>query len=425
MNIVDIIRKKRDGERLSAEEIRFLVKGIVRGEVEDSQAGAFLMAVYFSGLSAEETSALTMEMAESGDMLDLSAIPGTVDKHSTGGVGDKTTLVVAPLAAAAGVPVAKLSGRALGHTSGTIDRLESIPGLRTDLSTEEFIAQVKSIGVAVSGQTARLVPADKKIYALRDKTATVEVIPLIAASVMSKKLAGGAQSILLDVKCGRGAFVPELERAKQLAETMVKIGKSAGRKTRALVTAMDQPLGRAVGEGLEMGEAVETLRGGGPADFLELCLLVASHMVYLGGKSHSPESARITLERLLGSGAALEKLRQMVSAQGGDVKTLERPEELGRTRHQAEVRAPKSGYVQRIDARAIGDTARSLVNNHTGGILLERKAGDEVISGGTLAVLLSDDSGKLEEASVKVEEALTIGEEPPKPTPLLLCPPIG
>lgn len=424
MNIIEIIRKKRDGGTLSSAEVGFLVRGIANRAVEDSQVGAFLMAACLRGLSNEETSALALAMAESGDMLDLSSIPDTVDKHSTGGVGDKTTLVVAPLVAAAGVPVPKLSGRALGHTSGTIDRLESIRGLRTDLETGEFIAQVKEIGVAIGGQTARLVPADKRMYALRDKTATVDVIPLIAASVMSKKLAGGAANILLDVKCGQGAFVRDLSQAKQLAETMVQIGRAAGQHTRALVTAMNQPLGNAVGEGLEMWEAIHTLQGEGPEDFLELCLLVGSHMVHLGGKGKSPETARDLLERLLRSGGAREKFRQMVAAQGGAAEILEEPDSLAQARHRVEARASASGYIQEIDARVIAEVARSLVSNHTGGILLKHKVGEQVVEGDTMALLLSDASEELDEGRAKVEATYVIGDKPPQSAPLLLCPPI-
>jgi len=424
MNAVEIIRKKRDGGTLSREEIGFLVQGLVSGEVADCQAAAFLMAIYFRGLSQEETIALTMEMAHSGEMLDLSDIPGAVDKHSTGGVGDKTTLIVGPLVAAAGVPVAKLSGRSLGHTGGTIDKLESIPGLRTDLEAREFIAQVKRIGLAIGAQTARLVPADKKIYALRDLTGTVEVVPLIAASVMSKKLAGGAEGILLDVKCGQGAFVKEIEQAKQLAGLMTEIGRTAGRRTRALITAMEEPLGRAVGEGLEVYEAIQVLGGEGPEDLRELCLLLASHLLWLGGKVESPDAAAGLLEGLLASGGALEKFRQMVAAQGGQEEILDDPRSLTEASHKREVRAKRDGYVLQIDARTIGEVARRLVSNHRGGILLERKAGDEVKAGETVALLLSDHSEQVREACDGVEGAYLIGEKPPHHLPLLLHPPI-
>ena len=423
--ITELIRKKRDGAELAAGEIASFVRGVLSGEFNEAQTAAFLMAVYFRGLTPQETSALALEMAHSGEMLDLSSIPGTVDKHSTGGVGDKTTLVVAPLVAAAGVPVPKLSGRALGHTSGTVDRLESIPGLSMDLGTARFIDQVQKIGVAVGGQTARLVPADKKIYALRDQTATVEVTSLIAASVMSKKLAGGASAILLDVKCGQGAFISDLTQAKEMAELMVHIGTSAGRKTRALITPMDEPIGRAVGEGIEMAEAIYTLDGEGPADFVELCLLIGSHMVHLGGKADSPEAAREKLQELLESGAAFEKFAEMVAAQGGDVKALDCPEELGQAQHEREITAPQAGFIQQIDAHVIGEVSRILVKHHKGGVLVERKVGEKVEVGEVIARLQTDLPETLEESARRVAAAYQIGAEQPTPRPLLLCPPIG
>jgi len=442
MNIIEIIRKKRDGEKLSTEEIAFLVCGAVDGAINEAQLGAFLMAVYFNGLSHEETTALALEMAHSGEMLDLSSIPGTVDKHSTGGVGDKTTMIVAPLVAAAGVPVAKLSGRALGHTSGTIDRLEAIPGLRTNLTTAELIAQVKKIGLAVGSQTGNLVPADKKLYALRDQTATVEVVSLIAASVMSKKLAGGAEGILLDVKCGQGAFIKDLKQAKELAQIMVEIGKSAGRKMTALITAMEEPLGKAVGEGVETCEAIETLRGSGPADLVDLSLLIASHMACLGsgmgilpmtagisttGETPVPQQALAlieTLKELLVSGAALEKFRQMVIAQGGDTKVFDNPQSLAQARFEEQFKTCKSGFIQQINAYAIGSIARGLVKNHRGGILLEHKVGEMVGKGEVLARLLSDGSDALKEAMKQIGAAYVIGDEKPEPLPVLLCPPM-
>lgn len=424
MTAVELVKKKRDGGALSAEEIAFLVRGIVSGAVSEAQTGAFLMAAYLRGLSQDETVALTLEMAHSGEMLDLSRIPGTVDKHSTGGVGDKTTLVVAPLVAAAGVPVPKLSGGALGHTGGTVDRWQAIPGFRTDLTTEAFIAQLTEIGVAVGGHTSRLAPADKKLYALRDQTATVDSVSLIAASVMSKKLACGAAAILLDVKCGRGAFVTDPERAKELAMTMVEIGQAAGRRMCALITAMDQPLGKAVGEGIEMAEAIETLQGGGPADFVELCLLVGSQMVHLGGKAESPEAARPVLEELLGSGAAYAKFKQMVAAQGGNLAVLDAPEELGRAKHERLIKADRSGFIQEINAHVIGEVARGLVVNHRGGIMVEHKVGDKVAAGELLATLLTDMPEKLDEAACRVEAAYLIGEGKPVAASVLLCPAI-
>lgn len=425
MRIVDIIRKKRDGEGLSDEEIAFLVEKVVRGDLDPAQIGAFLMACYFRGLSKEETSHLAIQMAHSGEMLDLSEIPGTVDKHSTGGVGDKTTLVVAPLAAAAGVPVLKLSGPALGHTGGTIDRLKAIPGFRTDLEIGEFISQVKDIRVAVGGHTKDLVPADKILYAARDRTATVEVIPLIASSVMSKKLAGGAEAIVLDVKCGGGAFMPELNQAKELAEAMVAIGEAAGRRTCALITDMEQPLGNAVGEGLETWEAIETLKGNGPKDFVELCLLVASHMIYLGKKADSVEQARTKAEELLESGAALNKFRQMVEAQGGDPEVVENPGPLAESMHSRDIRAARDGYITAIDARRVGEIARSLVQSHRGGVILERKVGDMAKEGEVLARMLSDSKEALDSGAERMEGVFTLGDNPPAKRHLLLHPPIG
>jgi len=425
MNVIELIRKKRDGGELSASEIGELVRGVVAGEVPDFQTAAWLMAVFFQGLSDKETRDLALEMAHSGEMLDLSRLPGAVDKHSTGGVGDKTTMVVAPLAAAAGVPVAKLSGRSLGHTSGTIDRLESIPGFRTNLSTEEMLRQVERIGVAVAAQTERLVPADKKFYALRDKTATVESVPLIAASVMSKKFAGGASSILLDVKCGRGAFMATLPEAKLLAETMVAIGKAAGRKTRALITAMEQPLGNAVGEAIEVGEALETLAGKGPEDFRELCLLVASHMVYLGGKAASPEAAEKPLITLLDEGKVLDKFKQMVAAQGGEVEALKDLNYFDAAKYRTSLKADKSGFIQGINAHIVGEVGRDLVTNHRGGILLLQKVGAKVNSGDELALLLSDQEDRFPEAGRKLIAAYEIGDNPPEMAPRLLMPAIS
>jgi pyrimidine-nucleoside phosphorylase len=424
MNVTDLIRKKRDGGELSEAEIGELIGGLGKGEVPDYQTTALLMAVFFRGLSAKETGALALAMAHSGEMLDLSGLPGSVDKHSTGGVGDKTTMVVAPLVAAAGVPVAKLSGRALGHTSGTIDRLESIPGFRTNLSTEEMLRQVKAIGVAVAAQSDRLVPADKKLYALRDRTATVESVPLIAASVMSKKLAGGASGVLLDVKCGRGAFMATLPEAKLLAETMVAIGKAAGRKMLALITAMEQPLGRAVGEAIEVGEALETLAGKGPGDFRELCLLVASHMVYLGGKAESPEGAGKQLLTLLDEGKALNKFKQMVEAQGGEVKALEDGDYFNGAKYRCSLKADKSGFIRRINAHIVGEVARDLVADHRGGIMLAEKVGAKVEAGDELAGLLADKEEKLDGARLKLATAYEIGEIPPEVLPLLLLPAI-
>jgi pyrimidine-nucleoside phosphorylase len=425
MHATEIIRKKRDGEELTAAEIAFVIQAGLTGEMTEAQLGAFLMAIYWRGMTEAETCALALEMAHSGEMLDLSVLPNTVDKHSTGGVGDKTTMIVAPLAAAAGVPVAKLSGRALGHTSGTIDRLEAIPGLRTDLGMEKLIDQVQRIGLAVGAQTADLAPADKKLYAMRDSTATVESAPLIAASVMSKKLAGGAQNILLDVKCGRGAFMQDLAQAQELSELMVAIGKGAGRRTRALITAMDEPLGNAIGEGIETWEAIRTLQGDGPADLVELSLLVAAHMVEMGGKAPNIEAAGTLVKELLENGAALGKFRQMVAAQGGALEVFENPEQLYQTKHELLLKAPRSGFIQVIDAHIIGEVARTIVHDHKGGVLLKHKVGEEVQSGEILAILLSDNQTALEPAQSKAMQAFVIGDVAPVLPPVLLCLPIG
>ncbi len=331
MRAVDIIIKKRDKGVLTREEIDFFVEGFTRGDIPDYQAAAFAMAVMLNGMNAEETTYLTLAMARSGEVLDLTGVVDfVVDKHSTGGVGDKTTLVVEPAVATCGLPVGKMSGRGLGFTGGTLDKLESIPGYRTDLSTEEFIQQLKEIGLVLTGQSKDLAPADGKLYALRDVTGTVPSIPLIASSVMSKKIAGGAHAIVLDVKVGLGAFMETLESARELSRLMVDIGRLSGRKVVALLSDMNQPLGQAVGNALELKEAIDTLHGGGPEDFREHCLVVASHMLKVGGKAASLEEARQMVERVIAEGKAWEKFRQLVAAQGGDVSYVDHPEKLPR-----------------------------------------------------------------------------------------------
>ncbi|MDB5076040.1 MAG: pyrimidine-nucleoside phosphorylase, partial [Chloroflexi bacterium] len=347
-----LIRKKRDGGELSGEEIRQFIGDYVAGQIPDYQMAALLMAIYFRGLNPRETSDLTLAMVASGDTVDLSALPGvTVDKHSTGGVGDKTTLVLGPLVAAAGLTVAKMSGRGLGHTGGTLDKLEAIPGFRTDLSPDEMVRQVQRTGLAVVAQTGKLVPADGLLYALRDVTATVDSLPLIASSIMSKKLAAGAQAIVLDVKTGSGAFMSAPDDAFALARAMVEIGAAAGRAVEAVVTSMDQPLGLTVGNALEVEEAVETLRGKGPADLRELCLVIGSRLLLLARNSSDMNGARDDLVGLLDSGAALEKFRQFVVAQGGDGRVADSPRSvLPQSSLSSDVTVPTSGYIESNDA---------------------------------------------------------------------------
>lgn len=397
MRAVDLIRKKRDGQELTSEEIAFLVKGYSEGQIPDYQMSAWAMAVYYQGMSARETADLTMAMAGSGDTIDLSSIRGIkVDKHSTGGVGDKTTVVLGPLVAAAGVPVAKMSGRGLGHTGGTIDKLEAISGFSVELTKEQFFRQVNEIGLAVVGQSGNMTPADKKLYALRDVTATVDSIPLIASSVMSKKIAAGADAIVLDVKTGSGAFMKTLEDSIRLAKAMVDIGTQVGRRTVAVISDMDQPLGHAIGNALEIKEAVATLRGDGPADLEEVCLILASHMLILGGKASSEEEARAMLAEQIKSGQALEKLKQMVAAQGGNTEQIGRPELLPEAELKVDVKATAGGYVESIQAEEIGLAAMMLgagretkesVIDLAAGVELRKKIGDPVEAGETLAVL--------------------------------------
>jgi pyrimidine-nucleoside phosphorylase len=399
MLVYEIIRKKLDGEKNSAEEIRQLVMGFVRGEVAPEQMAAWLAAIYIRGLSDEETWWLTETMAQSGRTIDLSSIDGVkVDKHSTGGVGDKVSIVVVPLVAAAGVPVAKLTGRALGHTGGTADKLESIPGMRLNLSEEEFIAQVKRIGCAIAVATEDIAPADKKIYALRDKTATIASIPLIVSSILSKKLAGGADAFVFDVKFGDGAFMRQFEDAKTLAEALVRIAKLAGKKAVAVLSSMEQPLGRAIGNAVEVAEAIDVLKGNGPDDVRELCLAVAAQMLWLGGAVTNPEEGRSKAMELLQSGAALEKFRQLISTQGGDASIVEDPTKLPQPSYRVEVRAEQSGVIAKIATRKLGLISGQLGATRMGaeqidpsaGIIVMKKVGEPVESGETLAILQSN-----------------------------------
>lgn len=430
MNAEDIIRSKRDGRELTREEIEYFIRGLVGDMVADYQAAAWAMAVYFQGMTRRETSDLALAMAYSGEVMDLSAIEGIkVDKHSTGGVGDKTTPVVVPLCAAAGVPVAKLSGRGLGFTGGTIDKFESIPGFRTELSRQEFTDQVNRIKAAVISQTGNLVPADKILYAIRDVTATVDSIPLIASSVMSKKIASGADGIVLDIKVGQGAFMKDLDQATELAESMVSIGQQAGRRVSAILSDMNRPLGQAIGNALEIQEAVDTLRGQGPGDLTELSLILASHMVYLGGAAPSIEEARAMVEGILTSGQGFEKLCEMVNAQGGRADDLERIAEVNPVSLQVEVRSDRAGYIQSLATDEIGRIVMRLGAgrertgepiDHAVGVKFCRKTGDLVEVNDTLAILCANDPVKLEAARKAWPGVYTWGEQPPKLAPILL-----
>lgn len=429
MRAADIIQKKRDGQELSADEITWLVHGFTRGEIPDYQMSAFLMAVYFRGMTAQETASLTLAMLKSGDQVDLSPIAGRkVDKHSTGGVGDTTTLVLAPLVAAAGVPVAKMSGRALGFSGGTIDKLESIPGFQTELSLNQMIANVNRYKVAVVGQTGNLVPADKKMYALRDVTATVESVPLIASSIMSKKLAAGADGIVLDVKTGEGAFMKTAEEAFRLAEAMVQIGHNLGRHTVALVTDMSEPLGRAVGNALEVAEAIATLQGHGPDDLAQLCLALGSEMLLLAGAVRTRDEAREKLEKLLKSGQALAAFRRLVQAQGGNPSVADDPSLLPQARWQMPVPCPQDGWVEAVHAETVGRTVMLLgagrarkedAIDHAVGVVLAHKVGDQVRTGETLATVHANDEERGKQAVAAIQGAFRIGPAPVQP-PLLI-----
>ena len=418
---VDVIARKRDGLRVEAEELHWFVSAYVAGGVAEEEMAAFLMAVYLRGMELDEVAALTMTMAATGKPVDLSGVPGVkVDKHSTGGVGDKTTLVVAPLVAAAGAPVAKMSGRALGHTGGTIDKLEAIPGLSCEMTAAQFARQVKRIGVAVAAQSADMCPADKRTYALRNRIGAVASIPLIAASVMSKKLAAGADAIVLDVKCGSGAFMKDLRSARRLARMMVEIGARASRPTAALVTDMSQPLGRAVGNSLEVAEAIEVLRGEGPAEVRELSLALGARMLVLARVAGGEREARQRLEQALASGAALGKFRQMVAAQGGDARVVDDPARLPRAESEAAARAPAAGVVRAIETQVIGEIAHRLMREGGpgAGVTLMKKRGDRVGAGEAVAMVHGDAGAR--RAAAEVAGAFDIGQGAPRRRPLVL-----
>ena len=429
MRMYDIILKKRRGMSLSAEEINFFIMQYSQDKIPDYQAAALLMTIFFRGLDVEETAALTMSMANSGDRVDLSSIPGLkIDKHSTGGVGDKATLVLIPMVAAAGVPIAKMSGKGLGHTGGTIDKLESIPGFRVTLNPDEFITQVNTIKAAVVAQTGQLAPADKKLYALRDVTATVDSIPLIASSVMSKKIATGADAIVLDVKTGCGAFMREKGDAFKLARMMVSIGKKVNLPTVALITNMDQPLGYAVGNALEVEEAILTLQGNGPSDLEELCLALGSQMLLIAKKVKTESEGRDLLAELLKNGKALAKLKEIILAQGGKTDVVDNPGLLPKAASQESIKALSDGYVLGIHAEMIGNAAmlsgagretKEAAIDLSAGIVLNKKIGDKVKAGEVLAVLHTNKLEKTREIVKLIQEALITGQNKPTPSPLL------
>jgi len=428
LRIFDVIANKRDGKELTKEEIEFFIKGVSDGSIEDYQITSLLMAIYLNGMTKKETSFLTLAMANSGDVADLSMINGVkVDKHSTGGVGDKTTLVVAPLVASFGVPVAKMSGRGLGHTGGTVDKLESIPGFDISMPIERFIENVNSINIAVVGQTGDLAPADKKLYALRDVTATVSSIPLIASSIMSKKIAGGADCIVLDVKYGSGAFMKSLDDATKLAQAMVDIGAEVGKKTVAVISNMNEPLGFAIGNSLEVCEAVDTLCGKGPSDFEEVCIELAAQMLYLAGVGEV-DTLKSELYNRLRNGVALSKFKEFISAQGGDISTIDNLDLLPIAEKRVNFVSEMSGYISEIDAEKLGIASMMLGGGRVKksdsidygvGIILNKKVGEFVEKGMILATLFVNDEGKLDDVIELLEKAFLFSENAVEKEPLI------
>lgn len=422
MRMYDVILKKRQGIELSDKEIQWLIRGYVEGNIPDYQMSAFLMAVMFKGMTTKELGTFTMAMAHSGDMVNLSAIKGIkVDKHSTGGVGDKTTLVIASLVAACGGVVAKMSGRGLGHTGGTIDKMESIPGLKTELSEEAFRNQVNNIGVAVIGQSSNIAPADKKIYALRDVTATVDSIPLIASSIMSKKLASGADAILLDVKVGSGAFMKSLDEAHTLAQTMVDIGRENKRIVKAVITDMDRPLGYAIGNALEIAEVIQTLRGHGPRDLTEECLVMAAYLLVMSEKGDY-DTCYAKVQTALQNGDGLAKLRELIISQGGDGRVVDNISLLGQSQFTYDIKTSSAGYITHMDTEACGiasvmlgagRTVKDGPIDMTAGIVMHKKTGDSIAEGDVIATLYADDESLFEGAAHTYVQALTIGLEKP------------
>ncbi len=428
MRAVDIIARKRDGMALNAEEIDFFVQGFTQGTIPDYQVASWLMAIVLRGMDRQETIDLTMSMVRSGRQLDLADVaPFVVDKHSTGGVGDKTTLVVAPLIAASGVSIGKMSGRGLGFTGGTLDKLESIPGFQSDLTMDEFRTQLASIGIVVTGQSDDLAPADGKLYALRDVTATVDSLSLIASSIMSKKIAAGANGIVLDVKVGHGAFMQTEQNAQALASLMVDIGKRVGRRVRAVISDMNQPLGMAVGNSVELLEALDTLTGHGPADFYQHCLTIASQMLLLAGQAHTDTEAIAHLQRLISGGQALIKFREWIAAQGGDASYVDEPTRLPTATFVRELPAPHSGYIAGLNAREVGLTSMLLGGgrtkkgdriDHAVGVVLQSKIGDYVEEGQPLLSIHANDEAKLPGARQRLLAAYEWSDEPLSPPPL-------
>jgi pyrimidine-nucleoside phosphorylase len=428
MRMVDIIVNKRDHCQLAREEIEFFIKGYTNGEIPDYQASALMMAIVLNGMNSRETTDLTLAMAHSGEVLDLTnVVLIAVDKHSTGGVGDKTSLVVAPTVAACGLPVGKMSGRGLGFSGGTLDKLESIPGFRCNLSTQEFIDQLKRIGIVLTGQSADLAPADGKLYALRDVTGTVQAIPLIASSIMSKKIAAGAQAIFLDVKVGLGAFMTNLEDARKLAELMVEIGSVVGRKTIAVLSDMNQPLGKAIGNSLELQEALDTLNGGGPEDFKEHCMVASGYMLALGGISPDEVQGKEMAKKALKIGKSLDKFRKLIEAQGGDVRYVDDPRLFPKATRVVEVISPRSGYLLGVNAREVGETAVLLgggrerkddIIDHTVGVVVQHKVGEFVNDGDLLFTIHANDDTRLAMATQKMLRAHRWSDEPVSPLPL-------
>lgn len=428
MRAVDIIIKKRDKGELTSQEIEFFIQGFTDGEIPDYQASAFAMAIMLNGMTSQETTDLTLAMANSGEILDLSKVVDlAVDKHSSGGVGDKTSIAVMPMVAACGLSVGKMSGRGLGFSGGTLDKLESIPGYRVNLSTDEFKKQLKEKGIVLTGQSLDLAPADGKMYALRDVTGTVPSMPLIASSIMCKKIAGGAQAIVLDVKLGLGAFMPNLDEARELANLMVEIGRLAGRKTTALLSDMNQPLGSAVGNALETIEAINTLKGNGPADFLEHCIHVAAHVLMIGGRAKDLSEARALAKKSIEDKSALEKLRVLVQAQGGDVSYVDDTSRFEQAKYVEVVNASRSGFISQVHARIVGEAAVALGGgrakkgdsiDYAVGFIIHKKVGDKVETGEPLFEIHANDQSKLAEAREAVHSAHTFSDEFVSPLPL-------